>query len=62
MPVIYDRHAEEMKPLHDFLTDNKMNFAQFIRTFNFVRNMTQEQFDAYIEAYEKGEFNDHGWY
>ena len=62
MPVVYDRHVEEMKPLRDLLTANKMNFAQFIRTVNFVRNITQEQLNAYIDAYEKGEFNDNGWY
>jgi len=62
MSVVYDRYAEKMKPLHDLLTANKMNFAQFIRTVNFVRDMTQEQLNEYIDAYTKGEFTDHGWY
>ena len=52
----------EMKPLHDFLRENKMNFAQFLRTVNFVRDMTQEQLNDYIEAYKNGEFDNHGWY
>lgn len=53
---------KEMKPLHDFLTENKMSFEQFIRTVNFVRDMSQEQLKAYIEGYQNGEFNKHGWY
>lgn len=35
--LVYDRHEEEMKPLHDHLKQNKMSFEQFIRTVNFVR-------------------------
>ena len=62
MTVVFDKHEEEMKPLHIHLTENKMNFAQFLRTVNFVRDMTQEALNAYIEAYENGEFNEHGWY
>lgn len=62
MGLIYDKHEEEMKPLHDFLTENKMNFTQFIRSVNFVKNMSQEQLNSYIESYKNGEFNNHGWY
>lgn len=62
MALVYDRHAEEMKPLHDYLTQNKMSFEQFLRTVNFVRDMSQEQLNKYIEAYQNGEFNNHGWY
>ena len=62
MPVVYDKHAEDMKPLHDHLTENKMSFEQFLRTVNFARDMTQEQLNVYIEAYQNGEFSGHGWY
>ena len=62
MTLVFDRHETEMKPLHDFLTQNKMTFAQFLRAVNFVRDMTQEQLDSYIEAYQNGEFNNHGQY
>lgn len=62
MGVVYDRHEEEMKPLHDFLQKNKISFAQFIRTFNFIQNMSKTQLDNYIEAYKNGEFDNHGWY
>ena len=62
MGLVFDRHEMEMEPLHDFLTENKMNFAQFLRTVNFVRDMKQEQLNDYIEAYENGEFDNHGWY
>lgn len=62
MGLVYDRHEEEMKPLHNFLMENKMNFTQFIRSVNFIRGMTQEQLNSYIEAYKNGEFNNHGWY
>lgn len=54
--------SEEMKPLHDYLNENKMSFEQFIRTVNFVRDMTQEELNTYIEGYKNGEFSDHGWY
>lgn len=60
--LVYDRHEEEMKPLHDHLKQNKMSFEQFIRTVNFVRNMSQEELNAYIEGYKNGEFSNHGWY
>jgi len=62
MALVYDRHVEEMKPLHDHLTQNKMSFEQFLRTVNFVRDMSQEQLNKYIEAYQNGEFKNHGWY
>ena len=39
-----------------------MNFTQFLRTVNFVRDMTQDQLNDYIEAYKNGEFDNHGWY
>lgn len=51
-----------MQPLHDHLTANKMSFEQFLRTVNFVRDMSQEQLNKYIEAYQNGEFSNHGWY
>ncbi len=51
-----------MKPLHEHLTANKMNFEQFLRTVNFVRDMSQEDLNKYIEAYKNGEFDNHGWY
>lgn len=62
MGLVYDRHEEEMKSLHDFLTENKMDFTQFIRSVNFIKNISQEQLNSYIEGYKNGEFNDHGWY
>lgn len=30
-----------------------MSFEQFLRTVNFVRDMSQEQLNAYIKAYQK---------
>ena len=51
-----------MKPLHDHLVVNKMNFEQFLRTVNFVRDMSQEDLNKYIDAYKNGEFDNHGWY
>lgn len=60
--VVFDKHEEEMKPLHEFLTKNKMSFTQFLRTVNFTRDISQEQLNHYIEAYENGEFDNHGWY
>lgn len=62
MALVYDRHKEEMEPLHNHLKENKMSFEQFLRTVNFVRDMTQEQLNAYIDAYQSGEFRKHGWY
>lgn len=62
MGLVYDRHEEEMKPLHDFLTENKMDFTQFIRSVNFIKDMSQEQLNSYIEGYKNGEFNNHSWY
>ena len=56
MSLVFDKHEIEMKPLHDFLRENKMNFTQFLRTVNFVKNMTQEQLIDYIDAYKDGEF------
>lgn len=62
MALIFDKHEMEMKPLHDFLTENKMSFPQFIRAVNFARDMSQEQLNTYIEGYKNGEFDNHGWY
>ena len=62
MALVYDRHMEQMKPLHAHLTENKMSFEQFLRTVNFVRDMEQDDLNAYIEAYKNGEFDNHGWY
>ncbi|MCI6676092.1 MAG: hypothetical protein MSG78_04170 [Clostridiales bacterium] len=62
MSLVYDKHKEEMKPLHDHLVANKMNFEQFLRTVNFVRDMSQEDLNKYIDAYKNGEFDNHGWY
>lgn len=62
MSLVFDKHEIEMKPLHDLLRENKMDFTQFLRTVNFVRDMTQEQLNDYIEAYKNGEFDNHGWY
>ena len=62
MALVYDRHEDEMKPLHEHLRKNKMNFEQFLRTVNFVRDMKQGDLNKYIEAYQNGEFNNHGWY
>ncbi len=56
MSLVFDKHEIEMKPLHDFLRENKMNFTQFLRTVNFVKDMTQEQLLDYIDAYKGGEF------
>ncbi len=56
MSLVFDKHEIEMKPLHDFLRENKMNFTQFLRTVNFVKDMTQEQLIDYIDAYKDGEF------
>ena len=53
---------ETITSLHDLLRENKMNFTQFLRTVNFVRDMTQDQLNDYIEAYKNGEFDNHGWY
>ena len=52
MSLVFDKHEIEMKPLHDLLRENKMNFTQFLRTVDFVRDMTQEQLNDYIEAYK----------
>lgn len=62
MGLVYDRHEEEMKSLHDFLAENKMDFTQFIRSVHFIKDMSQEQLNSYIEGYKNGEFNNHGWY
>ncbi len=62
MAIVYDKHKEELEPLKNHLIQNKMNFSQCIRTVNFVREMSQEQLNAYIEAYKNGELNDYGWY
>lgn len=62
MALVYDKHKEDMEPLHNHLAINKMSFEQFLRTVNFVRDMTQEQLNAYIDAYSNGDFKDYGWY
>ena len=46
----------------DFLKENKMNFSQFLRSVNFIRDMSKEQLNDCIEAYKNGEFDNHGWY
>lgn len=56
MSLVFDKHEIEMKPLHVFLIENKMNFIQFFKTVNFVKDMTQEQLIDYIDAYKDGEF------
>lgn len=56
MSLVFDKHEIEMKPLHDFLRENKMNFTQFLRTVDFVKDMTQEQLNDYIDAYKDGKF------
>lgn len=43
------------------LWDPICNYNQFV-TVNFVRDMTQDQLNDYIEAYKNGEFDNHGWY
>ena len=50
------------KPEFITLVANKMNFEQFLRTVNFVRDMSQEDLNKYIDAYKNGEFDNHGWY
>lgn len=62
MGLVYDKHEEEMKPLYNHLRENKMNFEQFIRTVNFIHNMSQEDLSNYIKGYKNGEFDNHGWY
>ena len=54
MAVVFDKHEEEMKPLHDFLKENKMNFSQFLRSVNFIRDMSKDQLNIYIEVYKNG--------
>lgn len=56
MSLVFDKHEIEMKPLHVLLRENKMNFTQFLRTVDFVKDMTQEQLNDYIDAYKDGEF------
>lgn len=56
MSLVFDKHEIEMKPLHVFLIENKMNFIQFFKTVNFVKDMTQEQLIDYIDAYKDDEF------
>jgi hypothetical protein len=62
MSLVYDKHEEDLKPLKNLLKDNKMNFTQFLRTVNFVRDMSQEELNTYIDAYQNGELNNFGWY
>lgn len=62
MNVVFDEHVEKMKPMHDFLTKNKMTFAQFIRAINFRANLSKDEFNEFLVAYKNGEFDKHGWY
>lgn len=62
MGLVYDKHEEELKPLKEHLKNNKMSFAQFLKTVNFVKDMTQEELNNYINAYTNGEFAHYGWY
>lgn len=62
MGLIYNKHESDMQPMHDFLTENKMSFEQFIRTKNFIATLSQEQLESFIDAYSAGEFASHGWY
>ena len=62
MSVVFDEHEEKMKPMHDFLTENKMTFTQFIRAINFRADLSKDEFNDFLDAYQNGEFNNHGWY
>ena len=62
MSVVFDEHEEKMKKMHDFLTENKMTFTQFIRASNFRVDLSREEFTEFLNAYKNGEFNNHGWY
>ena len=62
MNVVFDKHEEKMKPMHDFLTKNKMTFAQFIRAINFRANLSKDEFNEFLVAYKNGEFDKLGWY
>ena len=44
MPLVYDRHEEEMKPLHDHLVANKMNFEQFSQNCQFCKRYVTGRF------------------
>lgn len=62
MSMVFDEHEEKMKKMHDFLTENKMTFTQFIRASNFRADLSREEFTEFLNAYKNGEFNNHGWY
>lgn len=62
MSIVFDKHEEKMKKMHDFLTENKMTFTQFIRAINFRADLSREEFNEFLDAYKNGEFNNHGWY
>lgn len=62
MSVVFDEHVEKMKPMHDFLTENKMTFTQFIRAINFRADLSKDEFNEFLDAYSNGEFDNHGWY
>lgn len=62
MSVVFDEYEEKMKKMHDFLTENKMTFTQFIRAINFRSDLSKEEFNEFLDAYTNGEFNNHGWY
>jgi len=62
MSVVFDEHEEKMKKMHDFLTENKMTFTQFIKAINFRADLSREEFTEFLNAYKNGEFNNHGWY
>ena len=62
MSMVFDEHEEKMKKMHDFLTENKMTFTQFIRASNFRADLSREEFTEFLNAYKNREFNNHGWY
>ena len=62
MSVVFDEHEEKMKKMHDFLTENKITFTQFIKAINFRADLSREEFTEFLNAYKNGEFNNHGWY
>ena len=36
MAVVFDKHEEEMKPLHDFLKENKLTEDEALDMFTFI--------------------------
>ena len=47
MVLVYDKHIEEMKPLHEHLTANKMNFEQFLEQLICKRYVTRRSKQIY---------------